>query len=62
MGWGNLRLHMTKVAATPIYSMVKKRFSSPEPSGRVSDSGSRGRGFDAYLRRVISLSKDTFTH
>ena len=30
------------------------------PSGRVSESGARGRGFDAYLRRVVSLSKDTF--
>ena len=31
------------------------------PSGRVSDSGARGRGFDIYLRRVVSLSKVTFT-
>ena len=30
-------------------------------SGRASDSGARGRGFDIYLRRVVSLSKDTFT-
>ena len=29
--------------------------------GRVSDSGARGRGFDTYLHRVVSLSKDTFT-
>ena len=27
----------------------------------VSDSGVRGRGFDTYLRHVVSLSKDTFT-
>ena len=26
-----------------------------------SDSGARGRGFDTYLRRVVSLSKKTFT-
>ena len=26
-----------------------------------SDSGARGRGFDTYLRRVVSLSKDRFT-
>ena len=26
------------------------------PSGRTSDSGTRGRGFDTYLRRVVSLS------
>ena len=31
------------------------------PSGRVSDFGARGMGFDTYLRRVVSLSKDTFT-
>ena len=31
------------------------------PSGRTSDSGARGQGFDTYLRRVVSLSKDTFT-
>ena len=27
------------------------------PSGKVSDSGARGRGFDNYLRCVVSLSK-----
>ena len=26
-------------------------------SGRVSDSGARGRGIDTYRRRVVSLSK-----
>ena len=31
------------------------------PSGRASDSGARGWRFDTYLRRVVSLSKDTFT-
>ena len=31
------------------------------PSGRASDSGAIGRGFDTYLRRIVSLSKDTFT-
>ena len=31
------------------------------PSGRVSDFGARSWGFDTYLRRVVSLSKDTFT-
>ena len=28
---------------------------------RVSDSEARDRGFDTYLRRVVSLSKYTFT-
>ena len=27
----------------------------------VSDSAARGGGFDTYHRRVVSLSKDTFT-
>ena len=36
-------------------------FRARWPSGRASDSGARGRGFDTYLRRVVSLSKDTFT-
>ena len=26
-------------------------------SGRVSDSGARGRGFETYRRRVVSFSK-----
>ena len=32
------------------------------PSGRAADSRARGRGFDTYLRRVVSLSKGTFSH
>ena len=30
-------------------------------SGRVSDSGARGRGFETYLRRVVSLSKTLYS-
>ena len=30
-------------------------------SGRVSDSGARGRGFQTYLRRVVSLSKTLYS-
>ena len=30
-------------------------------SGRVSDSGERGRGFDTYRRRVVSLSKTLYS-
>ena len=29
--------------------------------GRVSDSGARGRGFESYLRRVVSLSKTLYS-
>ena len=30
-------------------------------SGRVSNSGARGRGFDTYRRRVVSLSKTLYS-
>ena len=30
-------------------------------SGRVSDSGARGLGFETYLRRVVSLSKTLYS-
>ena len=30
-------------------------------SGRVSDSGARGRGFEIYRRRVVSLSKTLYS-
>ena len=30
-------------------------------SGRVSDSGARGRGFENYRRRVVSLSKTLYS-
>ena len=30
-------------------------------SGRVSDSGVRGPGFETYLRRVVSLSKTLYS-
>ena len=30
-------------------------------SGRASDSGARGRGFETYLRRVLSLSKTLYS-
>ena len=30
-------------------------------SGRVSDSGARGRGFETYRRRLVSLSKTLYS-
>ena len=30
-------------------------------SGRVSDSGARGPGFETYRRRVVSLSKTLYS-
>ena len=41
--------------------LVLKGGGGRRPSGRASDSGERGREFDTYFRRVVSLSKDTFT-
>ena len=31
------------------------------PSGRASDSGARGWGFETYLRRVVSLRKTLYS-
>ena len=37
---------------------TKEDWKAPWPSGRASDSGARGRGFDPHSsRRVVSLSK-----
>ena len=30
-------------------------------SGRLSDSGARGRGFETYRRHVVSLSKTLYS-
>ena len=30
-------------------------------SGRVSDSGAKGRGFETYLRRIVFLSKTLYS-
>ena len=30
-------------------------------SGRASDSGARGQGFETYLRRVVSLNKTLYS-
>ena len=34
---------------------------APWLSGRVSDSGARGPGFETYLRRIVSLSKTLYS-
>ena len=40
------------------YICSKHRLEARWPSGRASESGARGRGFDPYSgRRVVSLSK-----
>ena len=42
------------------YSLYKIR-GARWLSGRVSDSGARGRGFETYRRRVVSLSKALYS-
>ena len=42
---------------TEIITISESR-EAPRPSGRASDSGARGQGFDPHSgRRVVSLSK-----
>ena len=39
----------------------EKSHSARWPSGRASDSGARGQGFETYLRRVVSFSKTLYS-
>ena len=39
----------------------KTKWGAQRLSGRVSDSGARGRGFDTYRRCVVSLSKTLYS-
>ena len=62
-------LHIPSVSVTVTFiysfSLLNQQISiwgALWPSGRASDSRARGRRFDTYLCRVVSLSKDTFTH
>ena len=60
------KAHLSRVAKKSVFcgfrpGQTYKQRGARWPSGRVSDSGARGQGFDTYLRRVVSLSKDTFT-
>ena len=53
------------IASLPVV-VEKDRFTLEEGgarwlSGRVSDSGARGRGFETYRRRVVSLSKTLYS-
>ena len=52
--------YMINMAAMPIYDKNLKR-GARWLSGRVSDSGARGRGFETYRRRVVSLSKALYS-
>ena len=54
----SLEVHKHSNQIQPIRNQLR---GARWPSGRVSDSGARGRGFNTYLRRVVSLNKDTYT-
>ena len=54
-------VYQDQACEMPFQSPVPVTWGVRWPSGRASDSGARGLGFDTYLRRVVSLSKDTFT-
>ena len=42
-------------------SVATQRRGARWLSGRVSDSGARGPGFETYRRRVVSLSKTLYS-
>ena len=56
-------------ATSPLYSDIASlKKTRPDAmggarwlSGRVSDSGARGPGFETYRRRVVSLSKTLYS-
>ena len=50
----------------PVYAICEQQRFRPDwgarwLSGRVSDSGARGPGFETYRRRVVSLSKTLYS-
>ena len=51
----------TNTSITVKHLLIKKKGGARWLSGRVSDSGARGRGFDTYHRRVVSLSKTLYS-
>ena len=53
--------HGTGFLATKILILSKMIRGARWLSGRVSDSGARGRGLDTYRRRVVSLSKTLYS-
>ena len=59
-------ISMGKLVHRQIYESTKfsdenNRRGARWLSGRVSDSGARGRGFETYRRRVVSLSKTLYS-
>ena len=54
----NLHMHRGLVSETKSYYAYR---GARWLSGRVSDSGARGPGFETYRRRVVSLSKTLYS-
>ena len=52
---------MSLVSVTKISSLMLASGGARWLSGRVSDSGARGPGFETYRRRVVSLSKTLYS-
>ena len=68
--FANLTQELTNVSqalmAQGISNIVLRLDGNPKRgarwlSGKVSDSGARGRGFETYLRHVVSLSKTLYS-
>ena len=51
----------TSGVTTSVTFVTDFTFVTGERGGSVSDSGARGRGFDTYRRRVVSLSKTLYS-
>ena len=60
-GWPFSVPKFTNTSITVKHLLIKKKGGARWLSGRVSDSGARGRGFDTYHRRVVSLSKTLYS-
>ena len=59
MGNGNRRPNLTQLHQRR--NGVPRMRGARWLSGGVSDSGARGRGFETYRRRVVSLSKTLYS-
>ena len=53
--------HYLKMPKPPFGAAHINRWGARWLSGRVSDSGARGPGFETYRRRVVSLSKTLYS-
>ena len=52
---------ITRIRSKSSTNLIISDWGARWLSGRVSDSGARGPGFETYLRRVVSLSKTLYS-